>query len=123
MGIRLRKSVNIGGIRLNASKSGLGFSTGVKGFRVTKTAKGNIRTTMSIPGTGISYVKETNPQTELKKSIKQSTVKDNSVTVQKVSTIPNYQTTTTNKKHGFIFFCVVVLIVMGLLYFIHMYAV
>ena len=56
MGFRFRKSKNLGGgFRLNMSKSGLGGSWGVKGFRVTKKANGGFRTTTSIPGTGISY--------------------------------------------------------------------
>lgn len=59
MGLRFRKSVNFGPLRLNFSKSGVGYSVGGKGFRVTKTATGRTRTTASIPGTGISYVKET----------------------------------------------------------------
>lgn len=59
MGFRYRKSINLGGgFRINLSKSGIGYSWGVKGYRVTKTAKGRIRTTTSIPGTGISYVHE-----------------------------------------------------------------
>ena len=60
MGFRYRKSINLGGgFRINLSKSGIGYSWGVKGYRVTKTAKGTTRTTASIPGTGISYVQET----------------------------------------------------------------
>ena len=59
MGIRFRKSKNIGPFRVTLSKSGISTSVGVKGFRVTKTANGRIRTTASIPGTGISYVKDT----------------------------------------------------------------
>ncbi len=43
---------------MNVSKSGIGYSTGVKGARVTKTAKGTTRTTLSVPGTGLSYVSE-----------------------------------------------------------------
>lgn len=58
MGLRYRKSKSFGGVRVTASKSGIGFSTGVKGFRVTKKAGGGYRTTASIPGTGISYVKD-----------------------------------------------------------------
>ncbi len=57
MGFRYRKSINLGGgFRVNISKSGIGYSWGVKGYRITKTANGTIRRTMSIPGTGISYV-------------------------------------------------------------------
>lgn len=60
MGFRYRKSINLGGgFRINISKSGIGYSWGVKGYRVTKTAKGTVRRTASIPGTGISFVDET----------------------------------------------------------------
>lgn len=60
MGFRYRKSINLGGgFRINISKSGIGYSWGVKGYRVTKTAKGTVRKTASIPGTGISFVEET----------------------------------------------------------------
>lgn len=62
MGFRYKKSINLGGgFRINLSQSGIGYSWGVKGYRVTKTAKGAIRTTASIPGTGISYVHEFGP--------------------------------------------------------------
>lgn len=60
MGFRMRKSINLGGgVRVNLSKKGVGYSVGTKGYRVTKKAGGGIRTTASLPGTGISYVKET----------------------------------------------------------------
>lgn len=59
MGLRYRKSINLGGgFRVNISKSGVGYSWGVPGYRVTKTAAGKTRRTYSIPGTGISYVDE-----------------------------------------------------------------
>lgn len=58
MGLRYRKSVNLGPLRLNFSKSGIGYSYGVKGYRVTHTADGKVRTTVSVPGTGISHVSE-----------------------------------------------------------------
>ncbi len=59
MGFRYRKSINLGGgFRVTISKSGIGYSWGVKGYRVTKTASGKTRQTVSIPGTGISYVEE-----------------------------------------------------------------
>ncbi|MGM9602650.1 MAG: DUF4236 domain-containing protein [Faecousia sp.] len=56
MGLRFRKSINIGPLRINFSKSGVGFSLGVKGFRVSRSAKGKTSATVSIPGTGVSYV-------------------------------------------------------------------
>lgn len=58
MGFRFRKSVNLGGFRVNFSKSGIGYSVGTKGARFTKTAKGRTRTSLGIPGTGLGYVKE-----------------------------------------------------------------
>lgn len=58
MGFRFRKSVKAGPFRMTFSKSGVGYSVGGKRFRVTKKAKGGIRTTANIPGTGISYVKD-----------------------------------------------------------------
>ena len=56
MRFRFRKSINIGPLRINFSKSGIGYSIGNSFFRCTKTAKGTIRKTITIPGTGISYV-------------------------------------------------------------------
>ena len=59
MGFRFRKSINLGGgFKVNLSKSGIGYSFGVPGYRITKTAKGTTRKTYSIPGTGVSYVQE-----------------------------------------------------------------
>lgn len=58
MGFRFRKSVKAGPFRMTFSKSGVGYSVGGKGFRVTKKAKGGIRTTASVPGTGVSYSKD-----------------------------------------------------------------
>ena len=55
MSFRFRKSVNFGPFRVNASKSGLGWSFGGKGMRYTKTANGAGRVTASVPGTGVSY--------------------------------------------------------------------
>ncbi|MGN1370190.1 MAG: DUF4236 domain-containing protein [Aristaeellaceae bacterium] len=58
MGFRFRKSVKLGKhTRINLSKSGVGVSTGVKGFRVGVGPRG-VRTTASIPGTGVSYTKQ-----------------------------------------------------------------
>jgi len=59
MGFRYRKSINLGGgFRVNLSKSGVGYSWGGKGFRVTKTASSRTRTTASIPGTGLLWTEE-----------------------------------------------------------------
>ena len=59
MGFRFRKTINLGnGFRVNLSKSGFGYSWGLPGYRVTKLSNGRKRETMSIPGTGMSYVNE-----------------------------------------------------------------
>jgi hypothetical protein len=58
MGWRIRRSVKLGPLRLTASKSGLGVSVGVKGARVGISGDGRVRETLSVPGTGISYVEE-----------------------------------------------------------------
>lgn len=61
MGLRYRKSINLGGgFRVNFSKSGVGYSWGTKGYRVTKKAGGGVRKTYSIPGTGLSWVDDSN---------------------------------------------------------------
>ncbi len=72
MGWRFRKSIDILGLfRINFSKSGVGFSWGVPGYRVTKMANGRTRKTVSIPGTGVSHVSETgkNKKSEAPRSI------------------------------------------------------
>ena len=53
MGWGFRKSLNVGPLRINASKSGLGYSFGGRGLRVGRDAKGRSYTAASIPGTGI----------------------------------------------------------------------
>lgn len=58
MGFRFRKSFGKGPFRVNISKSGIGYSVGTKGLRYTKKAGGGTRTTASIPGTGISFAKD-----------------------------------------------------------------
>jgi len=57
LGVRFRKSINLGGgVRLNVSKRGFGVSAGIKGFRVSTGPSGK-RMTASIPGTGLYYEK------------------------------------------------------------------
>ena len=59
MGYRFRKSINLGrGFKVNLSKSGIGYSWGIPGIRYSKSANGHGKLTFSIPGTGISYVKD-----------------------------------------------------------------
>lgn len=75
MGFRFRKSIPIGKhFRINLSKSGVGYSWGVKGVRFTKAANGKNRTTLSVPGTGISYTTESKAHTSKKKPSKKKNV-------------------------------------------------
>lgn len=41
MGFYIRKSINFGGVRFNLSKSGIGTSVGMKGFRIGSSPRGN----------------------------------------------------------------------------------
>lgn len=54
MGFYFRKSVNLGGLRFNFSKSGVGVSTGIKGFRIGSGPRGNY---VQIGKNGIYYKK------------------------------------------------------------------
>lgn len=60
MGLNFRKSIKIApGIRVNISKKGLSsVSVGGKGARVNVSKKGT-RTTVGLPGTGLSYTTNT----------------------------------------------------------------
>jgi len=59
VGFRYRRSIRVGkGVRLNISKKGIGESVGFKGTRIGVGPRGLIRT-YSIPGTSISYIKQT----------------------------------------------------------------
>jgi DNA polymerase III epsilon subunit family exonuclease len=70
MGLRFRKSINLGGgVRLNFGKSSVGVSGGVKGARVSINSKGRKTTSIGIPGTGISYVSTTQIGTKENKSV------------------------------------------------------
>ena len=61
MGLNFRKSISLGkGLKLNLSKSGPSVSFGKSGFRQSINLKGQARTTVGIPGTGIYYTKNTN---------------------------------------------------------------
>jgi hypothetical protein len=53
MGFTYRKSVNFGPFRVNLSKSGVGYSVGGKGFRVSTSARARCYSAFSIPGTVI----------------------------------------------------------------------
>jgi tetratricopeptide (TPR) repeat protein len=57
MGVRYRKSIRLGGgARVNLSRSGVGFSMGIPGFRVGVGGSGRVTRTLGIPGTGLHSV-------------------------------------------------------------------
>jgi len=61
MGLNFRKSISLGkGLKLNLSKSGPSISFGKSGFRQSVNLKGQARTTVGIPGTGVYYTKTSN---------------------------------------------------------------
>lgn len=95
MGWNYRKSVNLGGgLRLNFSKSGVGISGGVKGFRVSTGPRGS-RLYASIPGTGIYYTKNlTNGKKRANSSSanNRETTVDTSNTYQYTQTVKNEYT-------------------------------
>jgi hypothetical protein len=53
MGWNWRKVFRFGPLRVNLSKKGVGYSVGVRGFRVGRDAKGQDYSQTAIPGTGI----------------------------------------------------------------------
>ena len=61
MGLNFRKSISLGkGLKLNLSKSGPSISFGKSGLRQSVNLKGQTRTTIGIPGTGVYYTKTSN---------------------------------------------------------------
>lgn len=68
MGLRFRKSISLGkGVRLNLGKTGASISVGGKGYRKTINTKGQVTTSIGIPGTGIYYT-DTKPLKKNKSS-------------------------------------------------------
>ncbi|HEY8347660.1 MAG TPA: DUF4236 domain-containing protein [Symbiobacteriaceae bacterium] len=75
MGFRFHKSFKIApGVRLNLSKRGLGVSIGVKGARVSIGPSG-VRRTLSLPGTGISYISHKSWRASRKRSLSTTTTR------------------------------------------------
>jgi hypothetical protein len=63
----IRRSARFGPFRLNLSKSGIGWSVGVRGARIGKDARGRTYTNVSIPGTGI-YNRQYDKPSQLQRS-------------------------------------------------------
>lgn len=55
MGFFFRRSISFGPFCINFSKSGIGASVGVRGFRTGISGTGRRTTRVSIPGTGSGY--------------------------------------------------------------------
>ena len=51
--MELEEGLQLGPLRVNLSKKGVGYSVGVRGFRVGRDAKGQDYSQTSVPGTGI----------------------------------------------------------------------
>ncbi|MCI9095184.1 MAG: DUF4236 domain-containing protein [Lachnospiraceae bacterium] len=91
MGIRFRKSIKLGGgFRINISSSGIGYSWGIPGYRITHTASGKTRTTTYIPGTGISHVTE-KPCNSTKKTTQKDSFQTVNISDVKSGDISNLQ--------------------------------
>lgn len=73
MGLRFRKTISIlPGVRLNLGKSTQSISVGVPGFRKTFNTKGQVTTTLGVPGTGLYYVDTKNPKKEATRKKKEA---------------------------------------------------
>lgn len=80
MGLNFRKSITLfKGVKLNLSKGGPSLSFGRSGLRQSINLKGQGRTTIGIPGTGVYYTKNTN----VKKLVKQGKEKIAELSVKK----------------------------------------
>ena len=65
MGFRFQKRLRIlPGVRLNLSKSGISTSFGAKGLTINL-RNDNVKTTVGVPGTGLSYSATTKPRGSL----------------------------------------------------------
>ena len=73
MGMRFKKSKKIApGIKLNVSNKSVGVSVGGKGVHHSVSSSGRKTTTVSAPGTGLSYVKTSGGGSRKRKSSKKA---------------------------------------------------
>ncbi|MBV9085069.1 MAG: DUF4236 domain-containing protein [Acidobacteriaceae bacterium] len=72
MGWQFRKGFNLGPLRINLSRSGLGCSVGVRGARIGKDAQGRAYSSLSVPNTGI-YRRDYNPGARIKRALETTT--------------------------------------------------
>lgn len=65
MTFRFRRSIKVApGIRLNLSKSGVSATVGPRGAKVTLNHKGERRSTVGIPGSGLSFTSTSRASTQ-----------------------------------------------------------
>jgi Protein of unknown function (DUF4236)/Short C-terminal domain len=92
MGIKYRKSFKVGPLRVTASKSGISYSAGVKGARITKRADGRTQTTLSAPHTGLTYTSTSGtkrqPASHQAATRKQAVAKSTPLPGQRFSVLP-----------------------------------
>lgn len=60
MGLKWRKSMNIGPVRANLSTRGVGWSINLGIFRLGLNAQGSMYFSVGIPGTGLYYTSNVN---------------------------------------------------------------
>ncbi len=75
MGFRYRKSIKIvPGVRLNLSKSGVSTSIGRRGATVN-IGHGRVKSTVGVPGSGVSYSKSTSTRSSNAAAVRQQTTR------------------------------------------------
>lgn len=86
MALRFRKSFKIGkGLRLNVSKRGVGMSVGKNGLRKSIHSTGSSTSSIGIPGTGLSYRKQSSRKKAKQLRNNQSTASGSTRQVNDVS--------------------------------------
>lgn len=65
--------------RINIGKSGIGYSFGVKGARITQKGKGRVRSTLSIPRTGVSDSKSRKTPSTKRQELEVSDIQEQNV--------------------------------------------
>lgn len=71
MAMKFRKSFKVApGMRVNVSSRGIGASVGVKGLRYSVNSRGQRRTTVSIPGTGLSSTRTSSSRSNSNRTYK-----------------------------------------------------
>ena len=79
----------IPGVRLNFSKSALGLSVGVPGARVSVNTKGQVYSSVGLPGTGLYNVERTSLRgTKAQRRIKQAQAAEAASAVQNPAPTP-----------------------------------